>query len=175
MSNDEHNQKIKNDRPEQLKLIEELIKGTSYKNAAAIEAIYMVVILGFDKLQSTMQILAEMAQHENNGATVKTITNYSRQLFMEEMVICDKTTNRYQLTSIKLIKQRLNKQNVRKKWNDLQTGLRKIPGKKHSVIKWSTAMRYLTDYSEIIHWYMGYSFLIKAFSSKIESERIQMM
>ena len=107
----------------------------SYNNAVAREAIYMVIISGSDKLQSTMQILAEMIEHQNNSATAKTITNYSTQLFIEEMVICDKTTNRYQLVSVKLIKQRLNKQNVRDKWNDLQTRLRKMPGKKYSMIK----------------------------------------
>ena len=63
MSDDENNQKINDDRPERLKLIEKLIQGTSYNNAAAREAIFMVVIQGSDKLQSTMQILAEMAQH----------------------------------------------------------------------------------------------------------------
>ena len=86
-----------------------MIKGTSHNNAAAREAIYMVFILGFDKFQSTMQILAKMAQHENKDATAKTITNYSTQLLIEKMVICDKTTDRYQLVSVKLIKQRLNK------------------------------------------------------------------
>ena len=88
-----------------MKLIEELIKGTSYNNAAAREAIYIIVILGFDKLQSTMQILAEMAQHKNNGATAKTITNYLTQLFIKEMVIC----------SIKLVKTRkLREQTISK-------------------------------------------------------------
>ena len=41
-----------------------------------------------------------------------------------------------------------------------------MPGKKYSVIKWNTAMRYLTDYSEIIHWYMGCSFFVKSFLFK---------
>ena len=50
MSNDENDQKINDNRPEQLKIIEKLIEGISYNNAVAREAIYMVVILGFDKL-----------------------------------------------------------------------------------------------------------------------------
>ena len=95
-----------------MELIKKLKEGTSYNNAAIREDIYMVVISGFDKLQSTMQILSEMAQHKNNGATAKTITNNSTQLFIKEIVICNKTTDRYQLVSIKLIKRRLNANNV---------------------------------------------------------------
>ena len=45
-------------------------------------------------------------------------------------------------------------------------GMRKMPGKKYSVIKWSTALRYLTDYSKIIQWYAGCSFLDKSFLLK---------
>ena len=82
-----------------------------------------------------MQKLAEMAQHKNTGATSNIITNYSTQLFVEEIVKCDKKNDRYQLVSIKLIKLRLNTKRVRDKWDDLQTRLRKMPGKKYSVIK----------------------------------------
>ena len=32
-------------------------------------------------------------------------------------------------------------------------------------------MRYLTDYSKIVQWYAGSSFLIKNFSSKIEIKK----
>ena len=116
MLDDENNPKTNDDKPERLKWIENLIKGTSYNNTAVREAIYMVVISSFDKLQSTMQILVEMIEHKNNGATAKTITDYSAQLFVEEIVISDKTTDRYQLASVKLIKQRLNK----KTWETME-------------------------------------------------------
>ena len=92
-----------------------------------------------------MQILAEMAQQKNTGATVKTITDYSAQLFIEEIVIGDKTINRYQLASIKLIKVRLKAKKVNKKWNELKTRLKNMPGKQYFVVKWCTALRYLTD------------------------------
>ena len=132
----------------------------------------MVIVSGFHQRQSTVQILvADMVEHKNNGATVNTITDYSMQLFIEEIVICDKKPIGINwLASIKLIKQRLNTNNVRDKWNDLQTRLRKMREKKYSMIKWRTAMRYLTNYSKIIHWCTRCSFFMKAFSSKTESE-----
>ena len=103
----------------------------------------MVIVLGFNQLQSTVQMLPEMAEHKNMGATANTITDYSTQPFIKEIVICDKRTDRYQLASIKLIKQRLKDKKVRDKWNDLQKQLMNMPGKKHFMVLYKTAtMRY---------------------------------
>ena len=55
---------------------------------------------------------------------------------------------------------------MRDKWDDLQTRLRKMPGKKYLIIKRKTALRYLTDYSKIIQWYAGSSFFNNSFLLK---------
>ena len=123
-----------------MKLIEKLLEGTTYNNTAAREAMYIVTVSGFNQLQSAVQILAEMAEHKNTGATVKTITDYSTQLFIKEIVLGDQKTNRYQLASIKLIKQRLNAKKMNQKWNDLKTQSRRMPGKVYSVVKYDTAL-----------------------------------
>ena len=82
MSNDENNQKTYNDRRERLKIIEKLLEGMTYNNTAAREAIYIVTVSGFDQLQATVQILAEIAEYKNMGATEKIITDNSTQLFI---------------------------------------------------------------------------------------------
>ena len=69
-----------------------------------------------------------MTQHKNAGATANTITNYSAQLFIKEIVIGDQKIDRYQLVSIKLIEQRLKAKKVNEKWNYLKIQLINIPG-----------------------------------------------
>ena len=49
MSEDENNQK-NYDRQERLKIIEELLEGTTYNNVVIREAIYVVIQTGFDQL-----------------------------------------------------------------------------------------------------------------------------
>ena len=41
-----------------------------------------------------------------------------------------------------------------------------MPGNQYFVVKWGAALRYLTNYSEIIQWYGGCSFFSKSFLLK---------
>ena len=140
-----------------MKIIEKLLEGTTYYNAATREAIYFVTISGFNQLHGTVRLVAEIAEYKNTGTTAETITNNLTQLFIEEIIVDKTKTNRYQLASIKLIKQRLKTRKVKQKWGGLQKRLKIMPGEIQSIQKYYTTLRYLSDYSEIIEWYAGCS------------------
>ena len=68
-----------------------------------------------------------MAEYKNMGATAITITDNLTELFIKIIVLKDTpNTNKCQLASIKLIKQRLKAKKVNEKWNGLKTGLMNI-------------------------------------------------